>query len=401
MSAASAILAAALLPPHSPTEFERQSGKGCSKKWKATIRVRKANGLPGMTMGDWLLQMGYEQPKPASAAGETGIRSRENSLNEIRRRQFSRRAAALGASPPTGREDGVREVRPAPERGSSGANRGTVSHRPNCMCVICKQARRKAAQEKGVPFLEDAVAMATTVAAKAPAGEGGAAAGGSRGFRVPEWLIGKRAFVQAVAHVVRGAAQHEQYKLPQSKSYTAEEWDAALQSAGPGGEDAAGVAAIAAAAAAGGAAGSSKPGTPGPSLGAAPGTPAGPDSRASTPVPGDEAAAVTPAAAAAAADGDGEGEGAKGSEVVVAAEGAEGEQQQGGAAATQQLAVRGGRSTTWRSKLRVCQVRVCCFCGKASGIAWVCWPHRNGIAHRVKPGDPDRLMYLKACSRLA
>jgi hypothetical protein len=320
----------------SPTEFERQSGKGCSKKWKATIRVRKANGFPGMTMGDWLLQMGYEQPRPVPTPGEGG---RSNSLNEIRRRTFSRRAMALGASPPaaSGVSGDAREgfVPPscAPACGGGAQNRGTTSHRPNCMCVICKQARRKAAQAKGLPYTEDG----QRVELLGPAAAAKAATEASKAFKVPDWLIGKRAFVQAVPHLVRGAMQHQLWEVPESRSYTPAEWEAAQAAE----ED---PSAAAAAAAAGG---GSRPGTPGLSV--------GPDSRASTPGPAD-----APAAAAGAAD-------SAGGDVIMtdAAAAGEGEgdqqQQQGAAGAAgaagqqQQLVVKGGRSTTWRSKLRVCQ----------------------------------------------
>jgi hypothetical protein len=322
----------------SPTEFERQSGKGCSKKWKATIRVRKANGFPGMTMGDWLLQMGYEQPRPAAAPGEGG---RSNSLNEIRRRTFSRRAMALGASPPAvsglsgDAKDGF--VAPSSPHGGGGAqNRGTTSHRPNCMCVICKQARRKAAQARGVPYAEDGQRVELLGQAAAATK---AATDASKGFKVPDWLIGKRAFVQAVPHLVRGAMQHQLWQVPESRRHTPAEWEA-VQAA----EDDPSAAVAAATAAGGG----SRPGTPGLSV--------GPDSRASTPVLADVPAAavgavdsaggdavVTDAAAAA-----GEGEGGQQQGAAAAAAGGAGQQQQ-------QLMVKGGRSTTWRSKLRVCQ----------------------------------------------
>lgn len=192
----------------SPTEFERLSGKGCSKKWKATIRVRKANGFPGMTMGDWLLQMGYEQPRAGGADGAAGgPGGRSSSLNDIRRRQFSRRA--MGA--PAGGVVPDRDDKPYQPK-QTAPNRGTTSHRPNCMCVICKQARRKAAQAAGVPYVEDGgaallPAAAPEAAAAAPpaaalaapaAGKGGgsAAAAAGGGFKVPAWLIGKRAYVR-------------------------------------------------------------------------------------------------------------------------------------------------------------------------------------------------------------
>ena len=46
-----------------PTEFERLAGKGASKKWKASLRVDKGGGVPGPTMGDWLVDAGLDNPK--------------------------------------------------------------------------------------------------------------------------------------------------------------------------------------------------------------------------------------------------------------------------------------------------------------------------------------------------
>jgi hypothetical protein len=49
-----------------PTEFERAAGRGAAKKWKSSLRVRKADGRPGVTMGDWLVEMGYEAARPSA-----------------------------------------------------------------------------------------------------------------------------------------------------------------------------------------------------------------------------------------------------------------------------------------------------------------------------------------------
>lgn len=46
-----------------PTEFERLAGKGASKKWKASLRVDKGGGVPGPTMGDWLVDAGLDNPR--------------------------------------------------------------------------------------------------------------------------------------------------------------------------------------------------------------------------------------------------------------------------------------------------------------------------------------------------
>lgn len=143
--------------------------------------------------------------------------------------------------------------------------------------------------------------------------------------------------------------RHDPWEVPESTCYTAAEWEAAQAVEDPSSTQAA------AAAAAG--AGSSRPGTPALSSGAGPDT-----SRASTPVLGDptagaaaagggDAPAAAGAAAGAGAEGDQQRQGAAaaGTGAAAVAAGPPGQQQQ------QQLSVKGSRSTTWRSKLRVCQ----------------------------------------------
>eukprot|EP00775_Hariotina_reticulata_P014032 gene14032-14147_t len=260
----------------SPTEFERLSGKGSSKKWKCTLRVRKANGLPGITMGDWLLQMGYDQPKPpAGVAGEAGPGAGRASLNDIRRQQASRMKAVAAAAAEAVRDGGA--VGPAAggatpgsvgvKLGPSGQTitsaRGVSLHREGCLCVICKQARRKAAQEAGLPpdpqdayvprpnseggsskpaagsrgaayggaqrGLGSSSAGAGQTTAAAAAAAGVAAAGGQlvrAKIKLPDVMLGKRAYVRAVPHLVRGSAVHKLWDLPECKAYTAEEWEA-------------------------------------------------------------------------------------------------------------------------------------------------------------------------------
>ena len=71
-----------------PTEFERLAGKGASKKWKASLRVDKGGGVPGPTMGDWLVDAGLDtakapRPKAAPAFG----------LGALSRQRFGSQAA--------------------------------------------------------------------------------------------------------------------------------------------------------------------------------------------------------------------------------------------------------------------------------------------------------------------
>jgi hypothetical protein len=367
----------------SPTEFERLSGKGASKKWKCTIRVRKANGMHGTTMGDWLLQMGYDQPKEPRASSSKG-----NSLNDIRKQQASRKAAAAAAAkasagPPRGAAAAAAAGGPGVKPSEDGSHtivsgRGVSMHREGCMCVICKQARRKAAQEAGVnPSPQDAYiprpgeagfkgygsagARAAGVGGKGgparsgPVGKDGVAgkmaALEERRARLPAMLLGKRAYVQAVPHLVRGAAVHKLWQLPESRCYSAEEWEAKQQGGNGNGSASTG----AAAAAAGGAVASdaqqpaASGGEPPAAAAAALALVAAGGSRAGT--PSLSSRPTTPVPAAATEPGDEvTSSAAADMQLALSTQTNQQQQQQGG-----EKPQRGSRTQTWREKLRLCR----------------------------------------------
>lgn len=80
-----------------PTEFERLAGKGASKKWKASIRVDKGGGVPGPTMGDWLIDAGLDsakavRPKPPP------------SMQAARRQQPARQQYGAQTAKPSGKQ---------------------------------------------------------------------------------------------------------------------------------------------------------------------------------------------------------------------------------------------------------------------------------------------------------
>ena len=80
-----------------PTEFERLAGKGASKKWKASLRVDKGGGVPGPTMGDWLVDAGLDTakaPRPKAAPV----------LHAARRQQVSRQRFGSQAAKPQGKQ---------------------------------------------------------------------------------------------------------------------------------------------------------------------------------------------------------------------------------------------------------------------------------------------------------
>jgi hypothetical protein len=370
----------------SPTEFERLSGKGASKKWKCTIRVRKANGLPGITMGDWLLQMGYDQPKEPRASSSKG-----NSLNDIRKQQASRKAAAAAAfkasaGPPRGAAAAAAAGGPGVKASEDGSHtivsgRGVSMHREGCMCVICKQARRKAAQEAGVtPAPQDAYIPRAGEAgfkgygsagarAAGVGGKGGPAHSGSLGkdgfagkmaaleerrARLPAMLLGKRAYVQAVPHLVRGAAVHKLWQLPESRCYSAEEWEAKQQGGNGNGSASTGTAAAAAGLAV--PSDVQQPAVSGgePSAAGAAAAAAAGGSRAGTPSLGSRPTTPVPAAAATEPGDEVTSSGTADMQLALSTQPGQQQQQQKQGGEKPQLQ-RGSRTHTWREKLRLCQ----------------------------------------------
>eukprot|EP00798_Chlamydomonas_sp_ICE-L_P023867 gene23867-9432_t len=96
--------------------------------------------------------------------------------------------------------------------GRSEGNGGTKSHRPGCLCIVCKQGRRSDRGGGG--------GSSTIVASSG---------GGSRGTavskqRFPRVRYGKRAYVSAVPQLVRGLSRHPFWSIPVSRTCSALEW---------------------------------------------------------------------------------------------------------------------------------------------------------------------------------
>ena len=49
-----------------PNKFEKMAGKTQTKKWKNSLRIRKKDGSPGQTLGDWLIEQGLDTPKQST-----------------------------------------------------------------------------------------------------------------------------------------------------------------------------------------------------------------------------------------------------------------------------------------------------------------------------------------------
>lgn len=80
-----------------PTEFERLAGKGASKKWKASLRVDKGGGVPGPTMGDWLVDAGLDTAKAVRPKAPP-------SMQAARRQQPARQQYGAQTAKPSGKQ---------------------------------------------------------------------------------------------------------------------------------------------------------------------------------------------------------------------------------------------------------------------------------------------------------
>ncbi|KAK9830484.1 hypothetical protein WJX72_011976 [[Myrmecia] bisecta] len=182
-----------------PTEFERDAGKGASKKWKASIRTDKGSGRPGPTMGDWLIDAGLDVAKAPRIKPAT-------SLNAVRRRQ-----------------GGFQRPTTAPSFGARSASSSKQVHRENCMCVICKQARRTGKAWAGMSGVGgEGQANYWLPPHNSGAGQGGRAGRGGAPMR-----FGKRAYLHALPQIVSGNRRHPVWKLPESRAWAPEEWEKA------------------------------------------------------------------------------------------------------------------------------------------------------------------------------
>eukprot|EP00891_Asterochloris_glomerata_P002152 jgi/Astpho2/2152/fgenesh1_pg.00040_%23_10_t len=183
-----------------PTEFERMCGKGASKKWKASLRIDKGGGMPGMTAGDWLVSVGLDTAK--------AVRPKATTLNDVRRKQ--------------GRQT-VPGSRTHLQRGLGGIKQ---VHREGCMCIICKQARRA-----GKPW--GGMVEADGLAWQPP--PPGAATGKAAGGRMVLPRYGKRAFLYCTPHAVAGLRRHTLWQVPRSTSNDPQQWLEAAAGPPPGG----------------------------------------------------------------------------------------------------------------------------------------------------------------------
>ncbi len=162
-----------------------------------------ADGSPSITILDWLALHMLEAPRtrgpPSAAASVSSFADAQKRLSNLRRD---------GPDGGGGKAGGGGGGRP---------NLGNKMHRPGCMCVVCKQMRA-AGQLPGIEGLAasgggEALGITLTGVVSAATGGGGGGGGGTEAAallrRVPQLRYGKRAYVQAMPHLVSGVRRHK------------------------------------------------------------------------------------------------------------------------------------------------------------------------------------------------
>lgn len=169
------------------------------------------DGSTGVTVGDWLIKMGLDINRSALAAPGA----------VVSRRRFANRRTTTTAHSSNPTVAAVKDPAPAASSGGGGMAARPVHrkrHRPDCTCIICKQARRKGGMVGGGP--DDSATQIPT----ATLGTGPSTAVQPKGR--PEFRTGKNAFVDSTPYVPRGPAGPGQptFGTPSSRSWHPEEW---------------------------------------------------------------------------------------------------------------------------------------------------------------------------------
>lgn len=193
------------------------SGSVCSSMLtraavQGSIRVRLEDGQPGPTIGEWLVSAGLEVNRGALLSAVSAPRRRFPN-----RRATNPQSAATRALP----------FQPLPSRGGGGGggrSGGGVAvkkrHRPDCMCIICKQARRKVG---GVGHGAEEYALPASSVSEALLDDGG---NGPTPPTRPSLRLGKHAYIDSTPYLPRGCAPPGKaaFSAPSSRSWHPEEW---------------------------------------------------------------------------------------------------------------------------------------------------------------------------------
>lgn len=176
---------------------------------QGSIRVRLEDGRTGPTIGEWLVQVGLEVNKGALLSSAS-----------VPRRRFPNRRAS---NPTTATTTRAVAFQPQATRGGGGGGGGGGTatrkrHRPDCLCIICKQARRKWG---GTGEGAEDVALPATTLPEPVLDDGGSAPPGRPAVRV-----GKHAYVNSTPYLPRGCATPGAAPLsvPASRCWHPQEW---------------------------------------------------------------------------------------------------------------------------------------------------------------------------------
>ena len=177
-----------------PRQLEKLAGRLQAKKWKASIRVRKADGKPGRTLGDWFIEVGLDPPRAPKAPRDGGL-------------------GTSGSRPPKGVAFRGTSLRPKPTSGGGG---GPLSgHRAGCLCVVCKNKRRLGLPAPGGGGGEDRQGPPSPSSPQTPRGK-------------PTPQTGKRAFVEGIYHNP-GLTRNHVSQIPLSRMWTGADWNTEQQ----------------------------------------------------------------------------------------------------------------------------------------------------------------------------
>lgn len=177
---------------------------------QGSIRVVEEDGSTGMTVGDWLVKMGLDINRNALAAPGAAV-SRRRFANRRTNTPYTSNpavAALRDPAPAASSRDGGVAARPMNRK----------RHRPDCTCIICKQARRKGGIVGGGP--DDATAQVPAAAVYT----GPSTTGQPKGR--PDFRTGKNAYVNSTPYVPRGTAGPGQqaFRTPSSRAWHPDEW---------------------------------------------------------------------------------------------------------------------------------------------------------------------------------
>jgi hypothetical protein len=180
-----------------------------SRALQGSIRLLSDDGTTGMTVGEWLIHVGLDINRSVLLSTVTAPR-----------RRFSCRRSV----PPAHLAAAFSPTLPSPtnhhhQHSHQSGPRTPVRkvHRPDCTCIICKQARRKSSDGPYVPISMPRLLPLLPHTDKPRL---------HKHPGRPEYRIGKHAFLDSTPYLPRGCAPPGESPLhmPASRAWDPEEW---------------------------------------------------------------------------------------------------------------------------------------------------------------------------------